>query len=231
VNDGHFFHDPTGAPGAGPAPQPRPANPFGSAPDGSDIEIRTPREIREQLSGHWSSWRSTLARIRHVEGPRGVAVRWSVLLRYVGYLVLIVVCSAAIGRSFTGTSWASGGTIVLFGSTAILVTAAVATMFMPDRRTEILEEMRRYLFQVLLFPSTGIAVAYWFLREFTDDPGADNAFLRLLDTYLPILFLLPAVMSVIVFIKAIAGLRMLNRTTADSEEMVATWTRQDYHQP
>jgi hypothetical protein len=38
-------------------------------------------------------------------------------------------------------------------------------------------------------------------------------------------------MSVIVFIKAIAGLRMLNRTTADSEEMVATWTRQDYHQP
>jgi hypothetical protein len=37
-------------------------------------------------------------------------------------------------------------------------------------------------------------------------------------------------LSLIVFIKGIAGMRFLNRNRSDSEEMMNTWTRQDNHQ-
>jgi hypothetical protein len=232
-HDPFIFRDPTGAPGAA-TPGLTGAGPvsagFPPGPSGEPVEPLGPIAWRDGARRNVTSWRATISRVRHVEGPRGVAVRWSVGLRYLAYLGVVVGCSALVDFAFAGTRWSYGGTIMLFSAAGMLLTASLGTMFMPDRRAEVLDELRRFLFQMLLFPSTAIALAHWFLRRFTTDPGQRNDFLQLLDSYLPVFFLLPAVLSLIVFVKAISGFRVLNKSRQDSEEMMNTWTRQDWHQ-
>lgn len=223
------FRDPTGAPLGAPVigePTPR----FPKGPGGEPVTLIGPAAWKASTQANMASWRSTAARVRHVEGPRGMALRWSIGLRYLAYLGVIIGCSAVIGAAFAGTRWAYGGSIVLFSAAGMLATATLGTMFLPDRRTEVLEEMRKFLFQMLLFPSTAIALGHWFLRSYTSDPGTQNDFLSLLDTYLPMFFLLPALLSLIVFVKMIVGMRYLDRSQSDAEELLNTWSRQDYHQ-
>lgn len=224
------FSDPTGAPEGPPIPgEPFPRVP--RDPNGNPVPLIGPSAWSAAAKANIRSWRATAARVRHVEGPRGVALRWSIGLRYLAYLGTIIGCVSLISAAFSRTRWSYGGSIVLFSAAGILLTATVGTMFMPDRRTEVLEEMRKFLFQMLLFPSTAIALGHWFLRRYTTDPGSQNDFLSLLDTYLPMFFLLPALLSLIVFIKGIAGMRFLDRSRSDAEELLNTWSRQDYHQP
>lgn len=223
------FRDPTGAPTGAPVvgePTPR----FPTGPDGEQLHLIGPAAWKAATQANLRSWRATAARVRHVEGPRGMALRWSIGLRYLAHLGVIIVCSAVINAAFAGTRWSYGGSIVLFSAAAMCVTAAFGTMFLADRRTEILEELRKFLFQMLLFPSTALALGHWFLRRYTSDPGTQNDFLSLLDTYLPMFFLLPALLSLIVFVKMIAGMRFLDRSRSDAEELLNTWSRQDYHQ-
>lgn len=224
------FRDPTGAPAGAPVVG-EPTHKFPAGPGGEPVTLVGPSAWKAAAAANMRSWRATAARVRHVEGPRGLALRWSVALRYLAYLGVIIGCTAIIGAAFAGTRWSYGAPIVLFSAAVMLGTAALGTMFLADRRPKILEELRKFLFQMLLFPSTSIALGHWFLRRYTSDPGAQNDFLGLLDTYLPVFFLLPALLSCIVFVRMISGLRYLDRSQADAEEALNTWSRQDFHHP
>jgi len=184
--------------------------------------------VTEALRDKTASWRHILRRARRAEGPRGVALRWSVLLRYVGYLCVIVLCSAVAHASFAGTPWRMGGTLVLFASACMAVTATLGTMFIPYKRTEIVEDFRHFLFQVSILPATGIAVFQWVMRAYTADPRNQDNFLGLLENALPMLFAFTVFVPAVVFVKAVAGRRMLDRSQQDDQELMETWTRQDH---
>jgi hypothetical protein len=152
----------------------------------------------------------------------------AVLLRYLGYLVVIVLCSAVAHASFAGTPWRMGGTLVLFSSACMAVTAALGTMFIPHKRTEIVEDFRHFLFQVAILPATGIAAFQWVMRAYTADPRHQDNFLGLLQNSLPMLFAFSVFVPAVVFIKAVAGRRTLDRSQQDDQELMETWTRQDH---
>lgn len=175
-----------------------------------------------------ASWRGTLRRARQAEGPRGVALRWSVLLRYFGYLSVIIVCSAVANAAFAGTPWRMGGTLVLFASCMMTVTASLGCMFMPYKRYEILEDWRHFMFQVSVLPATGIAMFQWVMRAYTANPLNQDNFLGLLSNALPMLFAFTVFIPSVVFVKAVAGRRVLERSQQDDQELIETWTRQDH---
>jgi hypothetical protein len=206
-----------------------------SAPDAVDGSVRPDdlfdddpsiNETRRRLR----SWRATAARIRAVEGERGMAVRWSVGLRYLAYVGLIIACVAIATATFQGTAWAMGGTLMLFSAATMCVTAALGSLFMPQKRVEIGEELKHFLFQISVLPGTGIAVFIWVMNSYTADPAHQDNFLGLLHNSLPILYAFTVFFPALVFIKAVAGRRTLDRTQQDDSELMATWTRQDRRQ-
>lgn len=177
------------------------------------------------------SWRRTWKRVGEIEGPRGKAIRLSVATRYVAYLLVVLGVAAIAHASFAGTAWRLSGTLVLFSAAAMTVTAALGTMLVPHKRDHIVEDYRHFLFQVSLLPSAGIAAFQWVLRLYTDNPMNQDNFLNLLNNSLPLLFAFTIFVPAIVFIKAVAGRRMLDRTQQDDEELMQTWTRQDMFMP
>lgn len=178
-----------------------------------------------------ASWRGTLRRARHSEGSRGVALRYSVGMRYVGYLVVIIICSAIANAAYSGTAWRMAGTLMLFTACAMSVTAALGAMFIPQKRSEIVEDFRHFLFQVAILPATGIAVFQWVMHAYTANPQNQDNFLGLLSNSLPLLFAFTCFVPAIVFVKAVAGRRLLDRSQQDDQELLQTWTRQDRYMP
>lgn len=183
--------------------------------------------MAEAVRGKTASWRGTFRRARAAEGPRGIAVRWSVGLRYIGYMVTIIVCSAIGNAAFAGTAWHMAGSLMLFSAAVMTLTAALGCMFIPYKRTEIVEDFRHFLFQVSLLPATGLAVFQWVMIAYNQDPRNADGFLSLLGNSLPLLYGFTVFVPAVVFVKAVAGRRALDRSQQDDQELLQTWTRQD----
>jgi hypothetical protein len=188
----------------------------------------TPDQLAPPPVGRPAQWRGTLRRARTAEGPRGVAIRTSVALRYVGYVFTILLGATLANAAFAGTAWRLAGTLVLFSSSLMCVTAAGGTLFMPHKRSEIIEDLRHFMFQLSLIPATGIAGFDWVVRSYGADPRNQDNFLGLLQNSLPLLYAFTVFIPAIVFVKAVAGRRHLERTQQDDEEAMNTWTRQDW---
>jgi hypothetical protein len=205
----------------------------GWARDTGAVEHRTFAGPDKRAGMHTTlqSWRRTWRRVGEIEGKRGKAIRLSVAVRYVVYLLTVLAVAAVANASFGGTAWRLAGTLVLFSAAAMTVTAALGTMLVPHKRDDIVEDFRHFLFQVSLLPAAGIAVFQWVLRVYTDNPLNQDNFLNLLNNTLPLLFAFTVFVPAIVFIKAVAGRRMLDRTQQDDQELMQTWTRQDMFMP
>lgn len=200
---------------------------FGSDDDLGALGLVTPATVTADARERFAAWRQTVQRVVAVEGPRGIAIRWSVAFRYLTYLAVIGLCAALVHHSFAGTAWESSSTLLLFSASLQAMTAALGCAFMPQDRPEIVQDFRHFLFQIALLPATAIAMFDWVLRAYMSDPRNNDNFLGLMANSLPIIFAFTLFTPAIIFVKAVAGRRTLSRTQQDDAEMMQTWTRQD----
>lgn len=175
----------------------------------------------------WRSWRNTLARVKRVEGERGIAVRTSVFVRYAAYVGVLLLCIAITHATFRGTAWSMGGTLMLVSAAIMCTSAALGTMFLPQKRAEIVEELRHFLFQISVIPGTAIALFIWVMNAYVSSDGQGDNFMGLLHNALPILYAFTVFFPALIYVKAVAGRRVLDRTQQDDQELMSTWTRQD----
>lgn len=164
------------------------------------------------------------SRLTQFEGLRGRSTRASLLFRYIAY-VLTVIMGAGISQAATnGVKYAEGGGIfMLISCTSVSVVGAVATLFYVNLRNEIIARVRHYMFGIILFPGTLLAL---FIYATASWWGTDT-FSTTVSTALPVLFLVTVVLPAFIFVKEIAGMRTIYRSTLDDEEAVALWSRQD----
>lgn len=166
-------------------------------------------------------------RIMRNEGPRGRSTRAAVAFRYAAYLGTILVCVAATHAAFAAVPGAaSGGWWMLASAAFQLIVAVAGTWFFPNKRPEIVEQARHYVFGMTVFPGTGVALFMWATRAMSDANSTD-IFVSSLNRALPYLYFLPVVLPAIIFVKTVAGLRTLNRVQLDDQELLATLTRND----
>lgn len=175
------------------------------------------------------SWRSKRARQRLTyEGPRGEAIRATVWLRYGVYLGIIVIGSAIAQACFSGINNAhSGGEWMLLSATFQIVVAAVGSFMFANRRPEINQQMRSYVFGYTIFPGTGIAVFMWAASHISAGPGGTDVFVNTLNAALPWLYFLPIILPSVIFVKSVAGMRSIHREQLDDQEIMLTYTRND----
>lgn len=167
-----------------------------------------------------------LRRLRN-EGWRGTSVRASVALRYISYWFVIVGGSALAGAFFAEVPNAqSGGLWMLLSTSFQLAVAAIGTIFYANRRHEIIEQVRAYVFGYTLFPGLGVAAFMWTATRLVAY-GSQDAFVHTLTAALPWIYFLPVVLPAVIFAKTVAGLRMTNRLRLDDEEIMQIYTRND----
>lgn len=169
---------------------------------------------------------------QHSEGRRASATRMTVYLKYAGFF-LATILAALLTNGFLQSAGTTsyGGSLMWFSATIMYVTAAAGTMLFPQNRTEIIAQMRHYVFGLSLFPGTGIAAIIWAMRDILTSPTAGSDTLAALINFaVPAVFITTVVLPPIIFIKAVAGYYSLRRSTATDEEMVASFTRQDMGQ-
>jgi hypothetical protein len=121
---------------------------------------------------------------------------------------------------------ANGGMWMLFSATLTLVTAATGCAFFTNHRNEIIEQCRHFLFGIMLFPGTGIAVLMWATRAATAS-SSSSVLSSAFTNALPLLFFATVIIPSLIYIKVIAGMRNLHRSRLDDQAAVALWTRQD----
>jgi hypothetical protein len=165
--------------------------------------------------------------MRAVEGMRGVSTRTAVYLRYVLYLLTILVCSALTQWAMSTTgAWSNGGAFMLACSILMVVTGAVGTWFYANNRREIIEQLKHYLFGIAVIPGTAMALINRSAQGlFTSPTGRNDAFLSATANALPLLVFISVVVSAALFVKMVAGLRHLHRSRLDDEEAMNTYTR------
>jgi hypothetical protein len=164
------------------------------------------------------------SRLMQFEGLRGRSTRASLVFRYISYILTIIAGSALTQGATQGIKYAEGGGVfMLLSITSISVVGAVATLFYVNLRNEIIARVRHYIFGIIIFPGTLLAL---FLYATASWWGTDT-FSTTLSTALPVIFLVTVVLPAFIFIKEIAGMRTIYRSTLDDEEAVALWTRQD----
>jgi hypothetical protein len=98
--------------------------------------------------------------------------------------------------------------------------------FFVNHRNEIIVQCRHFLFGIMLFPGTGIAVLMWATRGATAT-SSSSVLSSAFTNALPLLFFATVIIPSLIFIKVIAGMRNLHRSTMDDQAAVALWTRQD----
>jgi hypothetical protein len=167
-------------------------------------------------------------RRRATEGPRGASVRAAVWLRYAGYLGLIIICSGITQVCFSKINDAhSGGEWMFLSACFQLCVAAVGSWAFANRRPEIIHQMRSYVFGYTVLPGTGIALFMWAASHIAVGPSGTDVFVNSLNTALPWLYFLPIILPCVIFTKAVAGMRTINRETMDDQEIMTTYTRND----
>ena len=166
-----------------------------------------------------------------VEGPRGASTRASVWLRYVAYFVTIVICSGITSACFAQVPGAtSGGEWMLLCVAFQLAIASIGSWMFANRRPEINQQVRSYIFGYTLFPGTGIAILMWSARHLTAGPTGTDVFVNSLNSALPWLYFLPIILPAVIFLKTVAGMRMIHREQMDDQEIMRTYTRNDGRQ-
>jgi len=168
---------------------------------------------------------------RTFEGPRGASTRASVWLRYLGYFLTIMLCSGITQSCFAGVTGAtSGGEWMLLSASFQLVIAAIGSFMFANRRVEIGHQMRSYVFGYTVLPGTGMAIFMWAARHLSSGPTGSDVFVNSLNSALPWLYFLPIIIPAVIFLKTVAGMRVLNRVQLDDQEIMKTYTRNDGRQ-
>lgn len=164
------------------------------------------------------------SRLMQFEGLRGRSTRASLAFRYIAYILTILTGAAVTQAATNGVKYAEGGGVfMLISCTSVSVVGAVATLFYVNLRNEIIARVRHYIFGIITFPGTLLAL---FIYATASWWGTDT-FSTTVSTALPVLFLVTVVLPAFIFIKEIAGMRTIYRSTLDDEEAVALWSRQD----
>jgi len=164
------------------------------------------------------------SRLTQFEGLRGRSTRASLVARYIAYVFTIIFGSGLTQAATQGVKYAEGGGVfMLISCTAVSVVGAAATLFYVNLRNEIIARVRHYIFGIILFPGTLLAL---FIYATASWWGTDT-FSTTVSTALPVLFLVTVVLPAFIFVKEIAGMRTIYRSTLDDEEAVALWSRQD----
>lgn len=193
------------SPSAPPAPKP-PSTPRASA-------LRIPAPFARALAS---------------EGDRGVAARWSVLARYATYLLTMLVCTGVAHAAFASEpTMRLGGMLLLVSLTVIAVTCAVGMVFMPEEREELVKQARHFLFGVVCFPSTGLAIIHGIVRAAGLDPAGQDAFVGMLRGSIPWLYTFATLIPMAVFIKLVAGMKSIHSSRLADEEELRLYTRND----
>lgn len=168
----------------------------------------------------------------HSEGPRANSTRFTVYLKYLGFFMVTVLAAVITnGLLVTAGTTSYGGALMWFSACVMYVTAALGTVLFPQNRTEIIAQMRHYVFGLSLFPGVAIASIIWALQDVMSTPTAGNDVLATLINFaVPAVFITTVVLPPIIFIKAVAGYYSLRRSTGSDEDMIASFTRQDQGQ-
>lgn len=165
-----------------------------------------------------------ISKIKKLEGPRGYSTRASVVLRYIGYALVILVSSGLTQAATNGISNAQGGGwFMLLSITSVIVVGAISTLFYINMRVTIVSRVRHYVFGLIALPGTMLAI---FLKAASSWLGSDTLG-STLGLALPIIFLATIILPAFVFAKEMMSIRSLNQSKLDDEEAVLLWTRQD----
>jgi hypothetical protein len=79
------------------------------------------------------------------------------------------------------------------------------------------------MFGIVLFPGTLLALFLHVTKSWWGQDSISST----LSMALPVVFLLTVVLPAFIFVKEIAGMRAIYRSTLDDQEAVTLWTRQD----
>lgn len=171
-------------------------------------------------------------RIYTNEGPRGYSTRTAVYLKHVAYFLVLVLCSAITHYAMdaAGPYSIDGGSIMFLLATLTLATAALATMAYAPYRNQILEHVRHYVFGMMVVPGMGISLILWIVKGLVTSQVNPDAFSRTVDMGLLMVFGAVLIMPPVIFVRLMAGIRTMHRSTRDDQEMMQTWSRQDGHQ-
>ena len=165
-----------------------------------------------------------VSKLMKFEGPRGRSARATLMFRYIAYILTILFCSGLTQGATQGIKYAEGGGLfMLLSCTSITVVGAIGTLFYVNHRNEIIQRVRHYIFGIICFPGLLLGLFLYVTKTW----WGDDAFSTTLSTALPVVFLVTVVLPAFIFIKEIAGMRTIYRSTLDDEEAVALWTRQD----
>ena len=210
------------------SPFSRPGGFTDEVPAANGLHGHTGRPRNHALYGHA---RQVTTR-RRVEGPRGAATRSSVVLRYASYLLVMVIATVVTGACFASVPGATtGGEWMLLSASFQLVTAAIGSFFLVQNRNEIIAQVRSYVFGYTVLPGTGIAIFMWAARHLAPGTAANpDVFVNSLNAALPWLYFLPIILPAVIFLKTVAGMRMIHREQLDDQEMMKVWTRNDHLQ-
>lgn len=190
-----------------------PLTPAGAAHPGGRYTGRITANVNDKVS-----------RLMQFEGPRGYSTRAAVVLRYISYL-LVVLLSCGITQAATNgiRNADGGGWFMLLACATVVVVGAASTLFYVNLRNTIINRVRHYVFGLISLP--GVLVAL-FMKAAQGWLGTDTLGTTL-GAALPIVFLATVILPAFVFMKEILGIRGLNNSKLDDEEAVRLWTRQD----
>jgi hypothetical protein len=164
--------------------------------------------------------------ITRSQGPRGFATRGGVVMKYAGWLGLLVLSSVITQAATSGIPLLNNSGTWMYTMAAIqCVTAGLGMIAFANNRNEIMMMLRHYLFGLSVLPGTVIAITIW--ATYSTLIGIQNSSMAsVLTEALPWAFFIAIFIPAIVFVKYITGLRTLNRTNLDDQEAVSLWTRQ-----
>jgi len=165
-----------------------------------------------------------VSRIHQFEGDRGKSTRASVVLRHFSYVLTLLLSAAVTEAATAGIRNAQGGGwFMILSCTSVVAIGAISTLFYVNLRNQILQRIRHYVFGIIAFPGTLLAI---FLNAAQSWLGEDTLG-STLGAALPVLFLATVIIPAFVFGKEMMGIRSLHQSKLDDEEAVKLWTRQD----
>lgn len=166
------------------------------------------------------------------EGPRGYSTRAAVYVRHAAYLLVLILCSSITHHAMAaaGPYSIDGGMAMFVLSTLTIVVGALGTIFYAASRNEIIEQVRHYVFGLMVLPGTGIALVLWLVKGVVTSQANPDAFSQTVDIGLLMVFGAALIMPPVLFLKLMSGIRTLSRSTRDDQEMMQTWARQDGRQ-
>lgn len=168
-------------------------------------------------------------RIHSSEGARGYSTRAAVYMRHAASFLVLVLGSAITHYALAaaGPYALDGGTVMFFLATLTLAIGALATIGYANHRNEILEQVRMYVFGMMVLPGTGIALVLWMVKGLISSQANPDAFTQTLDVGLLMVFGAVLIMPPIVFLRLMAGIRTMHRTTRDDQEVMQAFSRVD----